>query len=675
MGLKKLHIYIVKTFVPLLLGSFAVAWFIVVMQLLWRFVDDIAGKGVGAMIMLKLMFYAAMTVVPIALVLAVLIGSLMTFGNLGERLELLAMKSAGISLIRIFKPLFFFVAALGIGLFVFQNDLMITSQVKFWQYYFSIKNKSPELAIPSGVFYKDIEGYSIYVEDKDKDTQMLKGVMIYDYKDGFQNAAVITADSGRLYTTNNGNIFVLELYHGESFRNLRENESSYAASNALTPYMRETFSRKEVHIPFDASLDMIDESMLSSQFVGKNMFQLKSYTDSLTVELDSVSLVNQKIILDNSYLNRFRRAGREVTSQTILSTPDPTDLYDATRSTSLGTEETIVPKAPNRYARLDGAEQSRYEMERILNSAGFQARKRIEESARGIVTSKQSELYFSNVTQEEMASLKTKNEFEYWRKFTYPLAVIVFFMIGAPLGSLIRKGGLGVPFIVGVLFFIVFYLLETTGVKMAKDGRWVVWCGMWLPNMVLFPVGVWLNYVATRDSTRLNLDTYTNWIRKVMGLNTNRKVGYKESALRTVDLSMAHEDIIRINELSDTILLHGVQKYYAYFAKESPTVPMRQELDDVLNEIVGNLENARDYLLVHRVGNYPYLHRLAHTYKPKEKWLSILFMIFFPLGLPLYIYYVIRDRAYMKELKALKKTNSQVSEEIERIMSRTTFGG
>lgn len=660
---------------PLLLGSFAVAWFIVVMQLLWRFVGDIVGKGVDAIVLLELMFYAAMTVAPIALVLGVLLGALMTFGNLGERLELLAMKSAGISLVRIFKPLFLCVTVLALGLFVFQNDLMITSQVRFWQYYFSIKNKSPELAIPAGVFYKDIEGYSIYVAAKDKETQLLYDVMIYDYKEGFQNAAVITADSGRLYTTNNGTLFVLELYNGESFRNLRKNANTYGSSNALIPYMRETFTRKEVHIPFDASLDMVDEGMLSRQFVGKNMFELKAYTDSLGYQIDSVAAVNRRMVLNNSYMQRMHGARRDATVYAALSNePRHVQPPDSDGSVTVETPPVreVAHKVPNHFALLPKGERRQYDMSSILAQSGMQARKRFMENAQNIISTRQSDIYFSNVTQDEMMNLKKKNEFEYWRKFTYPVAVIVFFLIGAPLGSVIRKGGLGVPFIVGVFCFIIFYILESTGMKLARDGRWEVWCGMWLPNMVLLPLGIWLCYVATKDSTRLNLDTYTNWFRHVMGLNTARKVGYKSDIRHEADLYQARTDVQAIRELADMTLNRGRQKYYQFYLRADDGCKYRQHLDDTLDRIVHNLENARDYLLVHRVGSYPYLHRLAHVYRPQARWLRVLLMIFFPAGLLLYAHYIIRQKAYMRELSALKNINNQVSEEIERILSRHT---
>lgn len=280
MKIKKIYLYIFKTFVPLFLGSFAVLLFIVVMQTVWFLVGDLVGKGVDIFIFLRLMFYTSMTAVPLALVIAMLLSSLMTYGNLGERLELLAMKTAGISLGKILKPIFITSFIVAISLFVFQNDYMITSQVRFWQYYYSIKNKSPELAIPEGIFYKEIKGYSIYVAEKSKKSNMMYDMMLYDMTEGFDNATVIVADSGKLYTIDDGQLLVLELFSGESFRNLRESQSSYSSNNAFKPYVRERFTSKEIHIPFNNSLEMIDESILSSQFVGKNVFELKEYTDS-----------------------------------------------------------------------------------------------------------------------------------------------------------------------------------------------------------------------------------------------------------------------------------------------------------------------------------------------------------------------------------------------------------
>lgn len=665
MRIKKLYIYIIRTFIPLLVGSFAVAWFIVVMQLLWRFVGDIVGKGVDTIVFLRLMFYAAMTVAPLGLILAMLVASLMTFGNLGERLELLSMRAAGIPLIRILKPLFVLSIMIGAGLFVFQNDLMITSQVKFWQYYFSIKNKSPELAIPAGVFYKEIDGYSIYVEHKDSERKMMYDMMIYEYKNGFQNATVLRADSGRLYSIKNGNVLVLELLSGESFRNLREQKGYYSSTGSgLEPYMREQFDKKVVQIAFDASLNMVDEGMLSSQFVGKNMWQLSAYTDSLRVEIDSVSRVNRQTILQrDNVMKTFARAGRAPT--TVSQT-----LVDDEEEVVAAPEQKPDRNPVNTYAQLPLEEQARYDMAKKLSAMGMSQKRQLYETSSSVLNSRQGDIYFSNMEQDELDDLKKKNEFEYWRKTTYPVACIVFFLVGAPLGALIRKGGIGIPFVVAVFFFIIFYFLESTGIKMARSGTWEVWFGMWLPNIVLGSVGVLLCYIATIDANKLRMDSLANSMRKLLGTNTARNVVPRSDLSVGADYAQAEQDILTLSESARVIKYRGNMHYIKFFLGIHRTEE-RLRINELIHRIISNLQHSPDILLVHRLGAYPQLEQVSKTYRPAQKWLSAICMIVFPIGLLMYLHYRVRERVYLREIKRLLDVNQQVLDEVQRVSSHT----
>ena len=246
--IKRLYRFILKSFLPLFLMTFFICLFIVLMQFLWRYVDEMVGKGLEMSVLAELFFYAAVTIVPMALPLAILLASLMTFGNLGERLELLAIKAAGISLLQIMRPLVIFLIFVAIGAFFFQNNVLPKSQVKMWTLLYSMRQKSPELDIPEGVFYDQISGYNLYVKKKDHKTGMLYDVMIYDMSAGFDNAMIILADSGKLKMTDDKEHLFLTLYSGESFENLRDQRTS--TSNI--PYRRETFSLKEIMIAFDA---------------------------------------------------------------------------------------------------------------------------------------------------------------------------------------------------------------------------------------------------------------------------------------------------------------------------------------------------------------------------------------------------------------------------------------
>ena len=662
---KKLDLYVLRTFIPLLLGSTAVAWFILVMQLLWRFVGDIVGKGVDTWVLLKLMFYSAMTVAPMALVLGVLLAGLMTFGNLSERMELLSMKTAGIPFTRIMRPLLGLSILLAGGLYWFQNDWMITSQVRFWQYYFSIKNKSPELAIPEGSFTQDIPGYSIYITRKDPKTKTLYDLMIYDHSEGPQNATIVLADSGYLYSVNDGQEMVLEAYHGESFRNLRPSQSSSYGGNVQRPFLREQFSSKEVIMHFDDSLYMVDEGALSSQFVGKNARQLRAYVDSLTVVRDSMAQVNRELI-------------RATAARPVMQS-DARSLSRSSREALLEEVAPVAGVAPGaavggavghavakKSAEEEGAPApTRRDLDADLRALGYSQLQTIYNAATQKLNADVSSYYFNNMDQEETESLIRKNDFEFWRKYTYPVAVIVFFLIGAPLGALIRKGGIGVPFIVAIFCFIVFYILETTGVKMVNESRWILWSGIWLPNMVLFPAGLLLTYLVTQDSMRFNVDILVNSFHHFMGIEPVRKVG-AVVAEGVPDYALATRDIDRADELADRFIHQSSAGYFGFFTR--PTQQhLQRELATALDEIVDNLGRGEDILLVHRLSGYPDLMELANVRKPRERWLRIALMILFPIGLLVYAYYQIRYIAFRRECKHVRDNNNKVRDEIARI--------
>lgn len=663
--MKKLDLYVLRTFIPLLLGSTAVAWFILVMQLLWRFVGDIVGKGVDTWVLLKLMFYSAMTVAPMALVLGVLLAGLMTFGNLSERMELLSMKTAGIPFTRIMRPLLGLSILLAGGLYWFQNDWMITSQVRFWQYYFSIKNKSPELAIPEGSFTQDIPGYSIYITRKDPKTKTLYDLMIYDHSEGPQNATIVLADSGYLYSVNDGQEMVLEAYHGESFRNLRPSQSSSYGGNVQRPFLREQFSSKEVIMHFDDSLYMVDEGALSSQFVGKNARQLRAYVDSLTIVRDSMAQVNRELI-------------RATAARPVIQDDAPS-LSRSARETLLEEMAPAAGVAPG--AAVGGAvghavakksaketetpAPTHRDLDADLRALGYSQLQTIYNAASQKLNADVSSYYFNNMDQEETESLIRKNDFEFWRKYTYPVAVIVFFLIGAPLGALIRKGGIGVPFIVAIFCFIVFYILETTGVKMVNESRWILWSGIWLPNMVLLPAGLLLTYLATQDSMRFNVDILVNSFHHFMGIEPVRKVG-AVVAEGVPDYALATRDIDRADELADRFIHQSSAGYFGFFTR--PTQQhLQSELATALDEIVDNLGRGEDILLVHRLSGYPDLQELALVRKPRERWLRIALMILFPIGLLVYAYYQIRYIAFRRECKHVRDNNNKVRGEIARI--------
>ena len=286
LGIKRIDSYLFKNFISLFFITFFICLFIVVMQFFWLHIDDLVGKGLGLGVLLELFLYASLSMIPLSLPLAILLASLMTFGNLGERFELLAMKSAGISLFRIMRSLFVFIFFICIGAFFFSNNVIPVVQMKMWTLMISVQQKSPELDIPIGEFYSGVNGLHFYVRGKDHKTKVLKDVMIYDFSNGFNNASVTTADSARIQLTADKKNLMLTLYNGESFENLKKQELGLRSKSI--PYRRETFVKKEVLVDFDANFNRMDESMMQDQHISKDIVRLTNDIDSSLLVRDSL---------------------------------------------------------------------------------------------------------------------------------------------------------------------------------------------------------------------------------------------------------------------------------------------------------------------------------------------------------------------------------------------------
>ena len=298
--IKRLYLYMLQSYVPLLLMTFFICLFIVLMQFLWRYIDDLVGKGLTIDVIGELFFYAALTMVPMALPLAILLASLMIFGNLGEKFELTAMKASGISLLKVMSPLIVLISFIAVGAFFFQNNVLPVAQTKMWTLLYSMRQKSPELEIPEGVFYSQIPGYNFYVESKNRETGTLYNMMIYDVSRGFDNARVILADSGHLKSADDKIHLFLQLHNGEQFENLRENQGNTNQGNQ--PYRREQFELKEILLAFDANFNRMDESGMRNQYVGKNMSELQATIDSVGHRVDSIGNIYAREISEIPYV-------------------------------------------------------------------------------------------------------------------------------------------------------------------------------------------------------------------------------------------------------------------------------------------------------------------------------------------------------------------------------------
>ncbi len=472
---KKMDSYLLKTFLGLFAMTFLICVFILLMQFLWMHVNDLVGKGVEISVLAEFFIYAAASVVPLALPLAILLASLMTFGNLGEKFELTAMKSAGVSLFRIMRPLIITIVFVCIGAFYFSNYVLPVSQVKLWSLIFSLRQKSPEMEIPSGEFYDGIDGYNIYVQHKDPKTGLLVGMKIYDMSKGFQNAAVIVADSGRVFFTADNKYLLLKLYSGESFENLNQQQQRATRTGDRIPYRRETFKEKQLLIDFDTEFNRYDESVLADQHVAKDVGELVQSIDSVRVIAQNTSHEQGRFMVRERYFDREHVLERVLADE--IPVPDSVNWVDY--------------DVDSAYAKMDS-----YKQERVFGHAVLTA-----DAMRDRVN------YHAMVLDDSQRYIR-RHQIELHRKFTLAFACLIFFFIGAPLGAIIRKGGLGAPIVISVMMFIVYYIIDNTGYKMAREALWPVTPGMWLSSAILLPMGIFLTYKATTDSALLNPEAW-----------------------------------------------------------------------------------------------------------------------------------------------------------------------
>lgn len=612
--------------------TFAICLFIVLMQFLWRHVKDLVGKGIEIELLAELFFYAALSMVPLALPLAILLASLMTFGNLGERFELLAIKASGVSLIKMMRPLIITIVIISVAAFFFQNDVLPKTQVKMYSLLYSMKQKSPELEIPEGVFYDQIKGYNLYVKQKDRKTGMLHDIIIYDISDGFENAMIILADSGKLKFTDDKKYLFLTLYGGESFENLRDQRGATGS----VPYRREVFSFKDILIPFDAGFTRMDESSMADQHIGKNISKLRSSIDSMSLKVDSIGMDIGKDLKRSGYY-------------TITNRPS-------------------ISIAPPERKPLEG-----FDIEEIYASAPIQQRENWLNRALTRARNVKQEYEFKSYNADSQKFMIRRHEIEMHKKFTLSFACLVFFFIGAPLGAIIRKGGLGTPIVISVFLFIFYYIIDNSGYKMARDGVWPVWEGIWLSSAALLPLGIFFTYKAMNDSSLFNRDAYLNFFKKVFKRHLTRKLELKEIVMD--DVSDA-EMLRRAAELDETCKAmqescgKGIQGFAAYWRKG---VDMKL-LDRLRNETESFVEyatNTRSQLVILKLMDYPVLRR-SFFYSPcrgNEK-AGLIAAALLPLSVPVYLIGLYEQKDLKRELEVIRKTNAEIKILVERDMEK-----
>ncbi|MBR4886690.1 MAG: LptF/LptG family permease [Muribaculaceae bacterium] len=610
-----------QTFLPLFTMTFFIVLFIVLMQFLWKYIDDLVGKGLEISVIGELFFYAAVSMVPMSLPLAILLASLMTFGNLGEKFELTAMKASGISLLRVMAPLIFLVSTISVGAFFFQNNILPHAQVKMWTLLFSIKQKSPELEIPEGVFYSEITGYNLLVQRKNHDTGMLYDVMIYDVSKGGDNATIMLADSAQLAFTKEMSHLYLHLYTGEQFENLQDQRG--ARQNI--PYRRETFFDKEILIPFDANFNRLDDDAMRRQYVGKNIAELRHTIDSINHRVDSTGDDYARILLTKEYVGI-------------------THNVDSKTDSILPYKSVVMPA---RDLNIDSIFQGRSAANEI----------EIVQKAIADVKDRQQEYEFKALSMNDDRVSIRRHEIELVKKFTLSVACLIFFFIGAPLGAIIRKGGIGTPLVISVFLFIFYYIIDNTGYKMARDGHWEVWQGMWISTAVLAPLGIYVTYKAMNDSAVLNPDAWKNALRRLIGTHISRSVAMKEVIIDEISTDIAISRLDNVIEMSQNIIdSHSQRQSYLQYFTQGFDMTAITELSETLDDTIEYMTSCRDQLVVNKLSDFPILRHLW-IYRPaRTKAFGYTLAAIFPIGAIIYLVGTSQHKQLKGELKKIIAT-------------------
>ena len=621
--IKKLDIFITKQFGLLFVGTFFICQFVLMMQFLWRYVDELIGKGLSLEVMAQFFWYMGLMLMPQAFPLAILLSSLIAFGNLGESSELTAIKAAGISLMQAFRPLII-IAVLMCGVsFYFQNVVGPNANQDFYRLLLGMKQKSPEVEIPEGMFYSGIPGSNIYVQKKDLNTGMLYGIMIYRMTGSYEDQAIILADSGKMQSTAEKKHLLLTLYNGVWNENMRSQD---LAGTADVPYRRETFVTKRIVLDFDGNFSAADINDIAGDARAKSLSKILHDKDSLAEYNDSVG---------RAYYNEgsrffFKRA--DVTKQ------------DSAKIVKLVAESNTT--LDSMFLKLSDA-RKQSAVRTAMNNAQSCAS---DLEMKGTFANSMHRYYRTHLIQAIL-------------KFTLAFTCIIFFFIGAPLGAIIRKGGLGVPVIISVLVFIIYYILDSTGQKMARDDQWTVWYGLTISTVVLSPIAAFFTYKANNDSVVFNIDMYKQVFMRVLGLRSHRHIYRKEVIIEDPNYAADAEKLKKINEEIEAYsenhkLLRWPNPINVFFhAGDDQEI---ERINAQLEEVIEDLSNSSDKKVLNELNNYPVIATHAHTRPFRQKGLNIATGLILPVGIFFYFRMLrFRFRLY-KDLRRIRQTSEKV---------------
>ena len=621
--IKKLDIFIARQFGLLFVGTFFICQFVLMMQFLWKYIDDLIGKGLTLDVLAQFFWYMSIMLVPQALPLAILLSSLITFGNLGESSELTAIKAAGISLMQTFRSLIVIVSLITITSFVFQNNIGPRANMKLAQLVISMKQKSPELEIPEGIFYDGIPDCNIYVQKKNIETGRLYGIMIYRMTNSYEDAAIILADSGMIQSTAEKKHLILSLWSGEWFENMQEQQFG---GSAAVPYRRETFTDKKIILDFNGDFSLTDAATLSNNAAGKSLAQITYAIDSLNHSYDSIG---------RAFYNEAQR------------------MYYVTPAISRHDSLKAVNSARKQGLSIDD----------IFKKLKPEDKQMVLSTALGRVQQEKSDLEFKALMTTDAEKILRLHQMEAINKFTLALQCMLFFFIGAPLGTIIRKGGLGLPVIISVLVFILYLIADTSGFRMARQGSWSVWFGKLIAMGMMTPVAVFITYKALNDSVVFNADGWKNFMMRALGLRDKRNISSKEVIIEEPHykddadaLTRITEDITRYSKQHNLVSPPNIIKVFFKYQRDNEI----EEINTRLEVIIKDLSNTRDRQILSLINQYPILILKAHTRPFDKKWENILAAIILPAGIFFYLRMWRFRWRLLRDLRVIKTTNTSI---------------
>lgn len=463
--------------------TFLIALFILDMQFLWVYADDLMGKGLEISVILELMIFASARLVNMALPLAILMSSIMTMGALAEHYELTAMKSAGLSLFRLLRPLIIVIILIGVGSFYFSNNVWPVANLKFRTLLYSVTKQKPALNLADGVFYDGIDGFSIRVTRKNPETKELEDVLIYDHRDASEGSrTVIRAERGDMKQTEDKRYLMLTLHNGYSYD--EQKEEKRRVENRTNPHVANQFEKQIMRIDLSSlGFQKADEDLF------KNAYEMMRI-DQIEVAVDSIDIRIQRKQDDIArYGSRMVRLYRD--SLSIYPT--------ASANAAVQTNDSTLKSVRKGF----------------MKDLSYSQQKRAFEVASEVVRNNKKNLENALIELRGKEKLKDKHLIEWHRKFFLGFSCVVLFFIGAPLGAIIRKGGLGLPTVIAILLFLVYYITTIFGERMVKAGTLEPIIGMWVSSVILFPMSVFLTYKAATDSSIMNVDAYKAWFRKL----------------------------------------------------------------------------------------------------------------------------------------------------------------